>query len=667
MKKIVSILFVVLLTYVLGGCENNEVPEVVKDTVEVTENTAPEIDVDKVIVIDVFSEPNWLTLVDITDDIDGTIEPSIEMFELGTFDENVPGSYLISISVSDSDGDISETSFTVEVIDQTPPLIEGVTEVYIKQGNIFDALAGITASDNYDGDISKSIEVAGIVDVDEPGVYELEYTVYDSAGNMQKIKREVLVQGIAWEDTELISASKNADSWTFWQADYNGAVGVVEIENGELSVDIQSAGVETWDVQLFQENFSVENGKQYIISFDAKSGVEKEINVSFGDAYEQDPFFTEYAPTTKYILSESFRSFELIFTMNEASTDDQGKLVFEFGKGATTLVVIDNVRLEEYDGSNAIDGTNQVVYGDFTSATLLGWSKISDQSITSNLIDDGGLVFEYNQIGENENSNQLIYKDLLLEENEEYRISFEAMGDVSRLFSVNVISSDESFDKVIDLTDEWQSYEINVTVSKDDIYDLVFMLGDFGETSGSKFWIREVKIEKSYIVEVEKEVEEIELSWESWVDGAAGAVSEMYIGDGVMTVETSSVGVETWSVQVYQEGYKVENGKQYIITFDAMADVETEIMMAFGDALEYEPWFIEYVEKTPFTLSNEMNTYELIFTMDESSTIDQGKLVFELGITPISKVIFDNISLKEFDGEMAIEDTNQISNGSFDE
>jgi hypothetical protein len=53
------------------------------------------------------------------------------------------------------------------------PVIDGVEDVDITVGDEFDPLAGVSATDEVDGNLTSDIEVSGIVDVDTVG----EYTV----------------------------------------------------------------------------------------------------------------------------------------------------------------------------------------------------------------------------------------------------------------------------------------------------------------------------------------------------------------------------------------------------------------------------------------------------------------------------------------------------------
>ena len=54
-------------------------------------------------------------------------------------------------------------------------------------------MKGVTATDKEDGNITKHIKVTGSVDTNNPGTYELTYTVNDKNGNSTTVKRTITV------------------------------------------------------------------------------------------------------------------------------------------------------------------------------------------------------------------------------------------------------------------------------------------------------------------------------------------------------------------------------------------------------------------------------------------------------------------------------------------
>lgn len=81
----------------------------------------------------------------------------------------------------------------VEVVDTTAPeiKIDGET-ISITVGTEYQE-SGVTATDNYDGDLTDKIEATNNIDINTIGEYEVNYKVTDSSGNEKTATRKVLV------------------------------------------------------------------------------------------------------------------------------------------------------------------------------------------------------------------------------------------------------------------------------------------------------------------------------------------------------------------------------------------------------------------------------------------------------------------------------------------
>lgn len=77
--------------------------------------------------------------------------------------------------------------------DTTAPTFEMTPEAEVIQGEEFDPLAGVTATDAADGDVTDRIQVIGEVDVNTVGSYALTYVVADDNGNQTIAPRTVRV------------------------------------------------------------------------------------------------------------------------------------------------------------------------------------------------------------------------------------------------------------------------------------------------------------------------------------------------------------------------------------------------------------------------------------------------------------------------------------------
>ncbi|MEV0157004.1 LamG-like jellyroll fold domain-containing protein [Micromonospora sp. NPDC050686] len=77
--------------------------------------------------------------------------------------------------------------------DVTAPVLTVPASTTVEQGTPFDPLAGVTAVDNTDGDLTDRIQVIGTVDTTTPGSYPLTYLVADTNGNQAVANRVVTV------------------------------------------------------------------------------------------------------------------------------------------------------------------------------------------------------------------------------------------------------------------------------------------------------------------------------------------------------------------------------------------------------------------------------------------------------------------------------------------
>ncbi len=119
------------------------------------------------------------------DNLDGDISSKIKV--TGNVNTEKAGDYKLKYTVSDVAGNVSDTAVRVVnvVPDDIKPVITmiGKDTLSIYQGETFTD-PGATAKDNIDGDISSEIKVTGNVNTEKTGVYKLEYTVADAAGNL---------------------------------------------------------------------------------------------------------------------------------------------------------------------------------------------------------------------------------------------------------------------------------------------------------------------------------------------------------------------------------------------------------------------------------------------------------------------------------------------------
>ncbi|PHA80894.1 immunoglobulin-like domain-containing protein [Bacillus toyonensis] len=133
-----------------------------------------------------------------TDPEDGDITSKVE-YEYYTGSVNKPGTYKVYYKVKDSFGNTANTVATLIVrekikpVDEVPEL-KVPTATTITEGDKFNPMSGVSATDKEDGDITSKVTVDGSVDASKPGTYELTYTVSDSKGHTVTAKQTVTVK-----------------------------------------------------------------------------------------------------------------------------------------------------------------------------------------------------------------------------------------------------------------------------------------------------------------------------------------------------------------------------------------------------------------------------------------------------------------------------------------
>ena len=113
----------------------------------------------------------------------------------GHVDTNQEGVYTLTYTVTDSQGVTTTAVRRVIVVKKpnTPPVIQGVYDTTIKVGEAFNAMAGVTAYDEEDGDLTGEILLSGFVNNNVAGSYTVEYSVTDSEGTTTTANRVVIV------------------------------------------------------------------------------------------------------------------------------------------------------------------------------------------------------------------------------------------------------------------------------------------------------------------------------------------------------------------------------------------------------------------------------------------------------------------------------------------
>ncbi|MEE0800713.1 MAG: DUF5011 domain-containing protein [Gemmiger sp.] len=155
--------------------------------------------------------------------------------------------------------------------ENTEPEITGVQDQSVEAGSEFDAMAGVTATDAEDGDVTGKVSITSLPELTfqngkatptEPGDYELTYTVTDKGGLESKAYATLKVTRQAGEATELMSfdfsapSQADAHGWAAQIADGVQATG--ELKQGAYVFTITDPGSSDTDIALVKSGVAVE-------------------------------------------------------------------------------------------------------------------------------------------------------------------------------------------------------------------------------------------------------------------------------------------------------------------------------------------------------------------------------------------------------------------------
>ena len=96
------------------------------------------------------------------------------------------------------------TDAPTQAPDVTPPVIEGVKELFARQGGTVKYLTDITVTDDRDENLKVNVD-ADKVDLRQEGDYPVTYWAVDAAGNRAEVKTVVHVQA-DYVDLDIVSA-----------------------------------------------------------------------------------------------------------------------------------------------------------------------------------------------------------------------------------------------------------------------------------------------------------------------------------------------------------------------------------------------------------------------------------------------------------------------------
>ncbi len=269
----------------------------------------------------------------------------------------------------------------------TAPTITGVSDKAVEAGSEFDALAGVSASDAEDGDLTGMITVKSVPELTfsngkttpaDPGDYELTFSVTDKAGETAEAYMTLTVTRQTGEAVEMINMdfsdiTPDGHGWTASVGENATATG--ELKQGAFVFDITDPGQGDGDVKLAKSGVELK-AADYKVKVWAKATKETYAHIlarnenaegweTFGGAYNVK-IGTEIAPYELNFTSPAEGMAELLIhlgkiTPNPDNPDDT--------TASDVTVTIDKIEIYETTGTQ----TEAPIYtNDFSVKTMDG-------------------------------------------------------------------------------------------------------------------------------------------------------------------------------------------------------------------------------------------------------------------------------------------------------
>ena len=380
MKELTNIkrtLIAFCISAALIGCSNNGNDNTTVDVVPDTE--APLISLSGASVVTVAHGGTYSDAgATATDLVDGSLAPVMS----GAVDTSRVGSYNLNYDVADSAGNEAVTvTRTVNVIDQAAPVIalQGNASEFILINTNY-AEAGATATDAAEGEVN--VDIGGSVDVTAPGVYTLNYSAQDSAGNQadEASRTVTVIDAIAFPvpttyyDYGNFVFDRGVSVSSFTENGFSGSNGT--IENGVLNLSAEEFTfhrlVEGMWLEQVRSNLAVEfsqlNSVALVGGFDqytiesAEEVSEALIRTSLRDGTLQNislPAGSVRATVKSKLLEDQYIIFDLaegITDLDEVMNILCGNPSFQ-GFDSTTTLICDDAS----PNSGTVDGTRDGV------------------------------------------------------------------------------------------------------------------------------------------------------------------------------------------------------------------------------------------------------------------------------------------------------------------
>ena len=443
------------------------------------------------------------------------------------------------------------------------------------------------------------------------------------------------------------------DRMKYWEVESkstNTQINVTNINNSrELKVAVKDNNSLLEDVVVKQTNLALTKNDNYALYFDAYADKDKTIKACInGEEFSAD-------------LTNNKKTFKFEFATGEELSSKDLELLLG-GQGVT---YIDNVRIEE----------NSLIRNGAFDTGLMGWDVFVDGNMKSavsygvdSLKEENAVQLEIADTGDADWKIQLKQNNVKLEEDQKYRLSFDAKSTIGRdiMYAIQRDGSkDNNWDpysgsKVIEVGNDLKTYTNEFEMNKPTDENAIFTIS-MGAVNGTQIQdkhtvtvdnVKLEKIDEFTISPVNNDNlisnGEFTSEFDNWGHFATTpAAAEFSItGDTDKAAAINITGLDTtsnpWDVMLFSNDVNLSKDVNYILEFDAWADEDRDIVAQIQENVAYSSYASETVS---LTTDKKHVTIRFIMPNDDTAQL---KFLFGNTSNPaLTKVYIDNVSLRE--------------------
>lgn len=558
--------------------------------------------------------------------------------------------------------------------ENSPPEISGVEDETISVGEEFDAMQGVSASDEEDGDLTDKVKIEslpelefnnGITKPEEAGTYELTYSVSDSQDQIAKAYSTLTVEK-ATEDEVLFMDFDFDDNFQVdshgWEADISeNAEASAELTKGAYVFSIDDPGESDGDIRLKLDNFEIQDA-DYLIKVWAVSSKDTYAHLIARDENSEE--WSTFGGEFNLEITDQIKPLELSFSSDKNAS---AELMLNLGKinpnpeneSDTTpedfVVNIPKIEIYEitgdesqkslYEGNfDASPESINIQLDDEAEAELKAENNSAAISINSYPVDGGIWSIKVD----------IALPEIELEENQKYYYDFDLSAENDQEVEI-LVESESQFDELranfnaTTLAANESTHISNIFVSEVDLDDPVIRLQVGAAEENVNENIIKVSNLEFGVMEGDREIDKTihafhafgpdsinsdnpEYPWDTFNgtdEDLERGVGTIWTEDGSLFYRIYEGAFVDWHNKLIG-GYEdnsitLEADSYYTVEIEAKASDDINAGFFLNPIGEWDPRLIEEINFTP-----ETQTYS--FTTDDTFVVDMPfEMLFQFG------------------------------------